>query len=215
MKKLILALAIGVVSTLSFADKPLPVQYGEPAPMGEPVVNAGKSKSGYSKNDVDLLGVSIFAGYSGQEAKPEYEDKQKLNGIELGASYSWSNFGVYEKYEHQSNNQVKYNELSTGIQYKFFKQNNVYLMGSAALGYGWGETKETKADLEFLTLPVGLELGYSITSNFDAYGGVGYKWLWDRSENSGCSMYACWSGRGDVVGDTDGLTYKTGLRYNF
>lgn len=39
MKKLILALAIGAVSTLSFADKPLPIQYGEPVPLnnGTPI----------------------------------------------------------------------------------------------------------------------------------------------------------------------------------
>lgn len=27
------------------------------------------------------------------------------------------------------------------------------------------------ADIEFLTLPVGLEIGYSFTPNFDIYGG--------------------------------------------
>jgi len=219
MKKLVLiglmGLVAGSANASDWQEKPLPVNYSTPQPMGEPVVSTVKSKSNRSSANSSLIGLAVFAGYSGYNAKPDYEEKQKLNGFELGASYSWGKFGLFEKYEHQNESQVKYNELSTGIQYKFLEQHDFYLMSTAALGYGWGETKETKIDLEFLTLPVGLEAGYSFAPNFDLYGGVGYKWLWDRSKNEGCSMYVCWSGRGEVVGDLDGVTYKAGLRYNF
>ena len=215
MKNTLLALTIAAASSATFANKPLPIQYGQPEPMGEPVVSAVKSKPARSNSNSNLTGLAVFAGYSGYNAKPDYEEKQKLNGFELGASYSWGEFSLFEKYEHQNESQVKYNELSTGIQYKFLEQNDFYLMGTAAFGYGWGETKETDIDLEFISLPVGLELGYSFTPKFDVYTGVGYKWLWDRSENEGCSAYVCWSGRGGVVGDLDGVTYKAGLRYNF
>lgn len=226
MKKLLAIGTLSLISSLAMADRAIILQPGEPLPMGAKIdrqyydgssISQKSQPQNQSKSErnTNLMGISLFAGYSGQNAKPEYEGKQKLNGFELGASYYWGDFGVYEKYEHQNESQIKYNEMSTGVQYKFLKQNNAYLMGTAALGYGWGETKETKIDLEFLTLPVGLEAGYSFTPNFDLYGGVGYKWLWDRTENVGCSMYVCWSGRGDVVGDTDGVTYKAGLRYNF
>ena len=213
MKKLILALTVGVTSTLGFADKPLPVQYGEPAPMGDPVkITPQKSNN---KTNGALSGFSVFGGFSGNNVEPEDSEKLKMKGFELGGAYSWGDFSVFEKYERQTESGIKYNELSSGIQYKFYQNNNVYSSVSAALGYGWGGVDIVNADIEFLTLPVGLEIGYSFTPNFDIYGGVGYKWLWDVTKDSDCSYSACWSTVGGVVGDLDGATYKTGIRYSF
>lgn len=217
MKKLLAISLLGIFSTSILADKPLPVQYGEPEPMGKPVAapskyNRVQSNTGRSK---DLIGVSFFGGFSGNNVEPEYTEKQKLKGFELGVSYSWSNFSAYEKYEHQTESDVKYNELSSGIQYKFYQNNNIYSSVTAALGYGWGEAEIIEADIEFLTLPVGLELGYSFTPNFDVYGGIGYKWLWDVTSDVDCFGFNCQSTIGGVVGDLDGATYKAGLRYNF
>ena len=233
MKKLILALAIGAVSTLSFADKPLPIQYGEPVPLnnGTPIAETHyKPVQPVRYKNKEALNSSLMLEYSAQKGKFANGIDEDLNGFGVGFSSSPYQNGLWGKFEYQKNSEYDGNayEFSFGGHLNLLNVNGFYALGT--LGTGVSVLDADGFDTStYFTIPVGLEAGYTFTPNFSIYGGIGYKWAWDISSSTTCEngtqsnsvgSGAC-SHNGGIdhynytIGDFDGVTYKAGLRYNF
>ena len=235
MKKLILAATLGIFSTTIFADKPLPIQYGEPEPMGSqaqqtPVAEYRNLTLTKYKNEREM-NLSLFSEYSSYEADLDGGDTIKLDGFALGVSSNPHNNGWYGKFETLKDDALDadYYELSFGGQINLYSYQGFYTAGTLGFGYAWAESSLLANDVNFMTIPIGLEIGYSLVPNLSIYGGVGYKWLIDTTASTTCKdgstsnsvgSGTCSSHDGidrynDYVGDNNGVTYKAGLRYNF
>ncbi len=234
MKKLILALAIGAVSTLSFANKPLPIQYGEPVPLnnGAPIAETYyKPLQPVRYKNEQEMNLSLFAEYSSYEADLDSGDTIKLDGFSLGVSSSPHTSGWYGKLEALKDDTLDadYYELAFGGQFNLYSYKGFYALGTLGFGYAWAESSLLANDVNFMTIPVGLEIGYSVVPELSLYAGIGYKWLLDTTSSTTCNngttsnsvgSGTCSSNGGiayynDYVGDNNGVTYKAGLRYNF
>jgi hypothetical protein len=237
MKKLILALAIGVASTLSFADKPLPIQYGEPAPLNNetPIAETQyKPLQPVKYKNEAALNRSLMLEYSAQKGKFENSISEDLTGFGVGFSSSPYQNGLWGKFEYQKNSEYDGNayEFSFGGHLNFINLNGFYALGT--LGTGVSVLDADGFDTStYFTIPVGLEAGYTFTPNFSLYGGIGYKWAFNITgdEQTRCndgttsgstgSGTCSWHGGinyyydSNYIGDYDGVTYKAGLRYNF
>ena len=233
MKKLILALAIGVASTLSFADKPLPIQYGEPVPLNNetPIAETKyKPLQPVRYKNKEALNSSLMLEYSAQKGKFANGIDEDLNGFGIGFSSSPHKNGLWGKIEYQQNDEYDGNayEFSFGGHLNLLNVNGFYALGT--LGTGVSVLDADSFDTStYFTIPIGLEAGYTFTPNFSLYTGIGYKWSWDISSSTTCEngtqsnsvgSGAC-SHNGGIdhynytIGDFDGVTYKAGLRYNF
>lgn len=195
--------------------QPLPVQ----SAAAQPEVAAAPTKK---TGSVATPQFSFSTEYVGYEAKLENGDKAKLDGVALGFSTApqrqggfWTRF----EYQNSSDYDADYYELASGGQLRIFNQNNVYALASIGLGYTVVDTSYVSDTAEFISLPVGLEVGYTFGQNVSLFGGVGYKWLWDITSSEECTSYSyytsCQNTIGDVIGDVDGVTYRAGVRYSF
>lgn len=236
MKKLVLIGVLSAASTLSNADQPLVIQQGQPVqmqgiqtPVAETQYYAPMQPTRY-RDEVNP-NHSVFAEYSSYEADLEWGDKVKLDGFALGISSSPLRSGWYGKFEYMQDDSLDadYYEFAFGGQLNLFSYNGLYALATAGLGFAVADSSELYNTVNFVTLPIGLELGYSVIPELSLYGGVGYKWLWDTTSSTTCwdgttsnstGSGTCSSHGGiayynDYVGDNDGVTYKAGLRYNF
>ncbi|RFS27796.1 hypothetical protein DYI81_15140 [Acinetobacter sp. SWAC5] len=213
MKKLLVIGTLSIFSSLAFANKPLLVQYGSPAPLGEQTVQ--NSYAPASQSASYLSKISINAGYVGGMLD-EDDVKLRLKGWELGGIYSLdNNFGLFAKYEQQKD-ELKFKEFSAGAIYKFYEHKDVYITGSAGLGYSWVDGKDAgdELELEYLTIPVGLEMGYKFTPNVAIYGGLGYKWMYNQ-DSKVCLNGICYNAGNLSELDVNGTTYRAGFRFTF
>lgn len=235
MKKLILALVAGGISTFAAADKPLLIQHGAPVPLNSdetPVAETYYKPLQPAKyKNQDALNNSLMLEYSKYEADLDGGDKVKLDGFALGVSSAPQKSGWYAKFEALNDNRldVDYYEFVSGGQLNLFNYNGLYALATAGIGYSWADSSRLDNTVNFVTFPIGLELGYSIIPELSVYGGVGYKWLWDSTSSTTCKdgttsnsvgSGTCSSHNGiayynDYVGDNDGVTYKAGMRFNF
>lgn len=182
----------------------------------------------------DLSPKSAFVEYSYQKGDFENDSGIDMNGFGIGISSSPQASGWWGKFEYQSNSDFdgKYYEVSGGGHYNFLSTDRYYALGTVGMGVGVLDAKGFD-NTSYLSIPLGLEAGVNINKNFSVYGGVGYKWAFDISNNSktrcndGSTSNSSGSGtcswhngvdytyRANNVGDFDGVTYKAGLRYNF
>ncbi|RKG37876.1 outer membrane beta-barrel protein [Acinetobacter sp. WCHAc060007] len=210
MKKLLAIGTLSLISSLALANKPLVVQYGEPEPMAEQ-----QAQNDYVQTSSPLNNISLNAGYVGGMIDKD-DFKLRLKGFELGGTYSLNEkFGIFAKYEQQKDD-LKLKEFSAGAVYNFYERNNVYITGSAGLGYSWVDGKDDgdKVELEYLTLPIGLELGYKFTPSVAVYGGLGYKWMYNQ-DSEVCFGGVCYDAGNLSELDVNGTTYRAGFRYTF
>lgn len=214
MKKLILAGVVGFASVTAFADKPLIVQKNIPATLG----TSPNYVSNASKQDDNKFSVKL--GYAGTKLDSSNLGKARLNGFEVAGAYDFNDFGIWAKYENQDDGDVDTDQYSAGAQYKFYNQDNVYVLG--ALGLGYAKLKESgiddgvhyKADADYLFIPVNVEAGYMFTSNVGAYASLGYKWFYNRNveyHKNGVKLFDSKSSSADV----NGVSYGVGVRFAF
>lgn len=230
-----LAGAFGIFSNFALADnKPLAIQYGEPAPMENyaqqtPAAEYQPLAPVKYKNE-QQMNSSLFVEYSAQKGEFANNIDADMGGFGIGFSSSPHKNGFWGKIEYQSNDDYDgdYYEFSAGGHLNFIDANGFYALGT--LGTGVSVLDVAGFDTStYWTIPIGLEAGYTFTPSFSVYGGVGYKWSWDISSSTTCKngtqsnsvgSGACsWNDGIDhynyTVGDFDGVTYKAGLRYNF
>lgn len=195
--------------------QPLPVQ---PAAAQSEAATAPTKKAGYFATPR----FSFSTEYVGFKAKLENGETAKLDGVAFGFSSApqrQGGFWTRLEYQNSSDYDADYYEFTSGGQLNIFNQNNIYALLTAGLGYTVVDSSYAVDTAAFVTLPVGLEVGYSFGPNVSLFGGVGYKWLWDITTKEECTngyYYSyCEKTVGDVIGDVDGVTYRAGIRYNF
>lgn len=197
------------------------------------LIGLGLSFQAQAQN-VDQNKTSVFAEYSSQKGQFENDVDADMDGFGIGISTSPQKHGAWGKFEYQGNNDYDgdYYEISGGGHYNFLSTDRFYAIGTLGLGVGLLDV-DGFDNTAYITIPVGLEAGVNINPNFSLYGGVGYKWAFDISDNentrcndgstsnSSGSGTCSWHGGVDyyytnnTIGDFDGVTYKAGLRYNF
>ena len=153
---------------------------------------------------------SVFTEYSQYKADLDGRDSAKLKGFSIGISTPPTQAGWYGKFEalSDSNLDADYYSLSIGGQKNLLNYKNFYLLGSIGLGYSWAESSLLNNDVNFISLPIGLELGYSVTSSWSVYGGIGYQWLWDTTSND--SYFGSNNGSGKTLCNDGTWSNSTG-----
>lgn len=233
MKKLILAGVIGGASIVASANTPLAIQPGQPAPMyqaEQPIPYTYAQPS----NALPTPNASLSLEYLSHKAEFDEGVDADLDGFAIGFSTTPQRHGLWTKFEFLSNSEfdADYYEFSFGGHLNFFNTDRFYATGTIGAGVGLIDVSGFDETVYF-TIPVGLEAGVNLTKNLSLFGGFGYKWAVDISENgetrcndgtwsdSTGSGTCSWHGGIDYdyvsnyIGDFDGVTYKAGLRYNF
>jgi hypothetical protein len=222
MKKLVLIVLMGLVAGTTNAnqwqEQPLAINNEMPQQMGEPVkaqpvrmeqnnyLNiSGSNSDSYTTFNIGYAGSKIGSNDMGGD--------EKFNGVDLGISGVRGNLIGGFGYTYQGGDDLNYSEIYSKLGYKLFNQNNSYGVASIGVGYAWASADDYDIDLEYITMPIEMEIGYQVQPNLAFYGAVGYKWLWN-TDVSVCYMGICGSDSGSDY-DVDGVTYKAGLRYNF
>lgn len=238
MKKILTIGALSLISSLALANKPLVIQQGAPAPMSDyetPVAETQYTPlQPTSYKNETALNASLMLEYSAQKGKFANDIDEDLKGFGIGISSTPHRNGYWGKFEYQQSDNYDGSayEFSFGGHLNLINANGFYAL--ATLGTGVSILEADGFDNStYLTLPVGLEAGYTFTPNFSLYGGIGYKWSFNITgdEQTRCndgttsgstgSGTCSWHGGinyyydSNYIGDYDGVTYKAGLRYNF
>lgn len=126
--------------------------------------------------------------YSHQNIEFDADVESDFNGGVIGFStLPRQQYGYWGKFEYSTSNKTdsNYYEGSLGLNYNLLSQGNFYINGLAGLGYTRIESGVTDSNLNFISLPLGVEGGYSLTPKLDLFASVGYKWLFDMTGNDG------------------------------
>ncbi|WP_168416391.1 hypothetical protein [Acinetobacter indicus] len=218
MKKLILALAIGVISTAAVAEKPLTFSKGSPAVIGTSPDYVHHESSSQINNTNQF---SIALGYAGSKlGSDEFLGTESFDGLFVNAAYQvHPKANLWAEYMFQSSD-IDYNQFAFGYKYKFLESAKLYSAASLGLGYSWLDESETDPDfgrvsveLEYFTIPAALEVGYKVSPQVDMFGAFGYQWMFNRDAKV-CFEGECVAGNADEL-DLNGVTYKAGIRYHF
>lgn len=139
-----------------------------------------------AKSDISQ---NLFSSIEYANSNIEFDagGKAKTKGILLGLSTSPDKNGIWGKFEYATNSKTSSDLYggSVGGHLNFITKNNFYLNGFGGVGYTRIESGITNSDLNFITLPIGIEAGYKIISNLDVFANVGYKWMFDLTGSDG------------------------------
>ena len=212
MKKIFLAGIISFSSVAAFADQPLSVQQGIPATLGTSPNYISDASNGNENK------FSLKFGYAGN--KIDSNGYARLNGFEVGAAYDINNWGVWTEFEKQEDGDADFNQFAVGAHYKFYNQNNAYVLGATGLGYAnlkidevdGADTYKIKGD--YLYIPATVEAGYMFTPNFGAYASLGYKWYFNNDYKVYENGVKVADGKSSSS-DLHGVSYGFGVRVAF
>lgn len=126
--------------------------------------------------------------YSHQTIKFDDDIKADFDGGAIGFSTSpRQQYGYWGKFEYSNSSKTdsSYYEGTLGIQHNLFNQGNFYLNGLAGIGYTRIDSGITDSNLNFVSVPLAVEGGYSLTPKLDLYASIGYKWLFDTTGRGG------------------------------
>jgi hypothetical protein len=193
-------------------------------------VISGAASLNYAHAQSPNLPSSVFIEYHTNDANLS-DQTLYLKGVSLGLGTSPQFSGFWGAVDILSDDYLDttYGEARFGGHVNLISQDGLYLNGTLGLGYAIATSSLLPNDVDFLTLPIGLELGFSPVPQLSIYGGVGYKWLYDITSNTTCNdgtttntvgSSACSFNSGiayynDSVGDADGIEFKIGLRLNY
>ncbi len=151
------------------------------------------------------LPLSVFVEYHQNDAH-SYDQSVYLSGVSFGLSTSpyasgfWGALDILK----DDNLEASYAEARFGGHVNFVNKDGFYLNASTGLGYAIARSSLLYNDIEFVTIPIGLEAGFSLVPQLGVYCGVGYKWLLDITPNTAY----------DILGNADGVEFKAGMRFN-
>lgn len=132
-------------------------------------------------------GYSTTFEYTHSNVEFDTDIETSFNGAAIGFSTSPRQHGIWGKAEFSTSSKTdsNYYEGTIGGHYNILNKGNFYLNGLAGVGYTRIDSGITDSNLNFISLPVGIEAGYSITNRLDLFANVGYKWLFDLSSKNG------------------------------
>ncbi|MCA4779310.1 hypothetical protein IF090_06635 [Acinetobacter towneri] len=182
-------------------------------------------------NTAPQKNYTVFAEYANLDADFDSGDTVELDGFALGVSTTPHRSGFYGRLEFLKNNEydLDYYEFNMGGNLNLISYHGFYFNTYAGLGYSGASSKLLANDVNFVTLPVGVEVGLNFVPDFSIYATAGYKWLYDSTSNTTCKdgttsdkvgNTACyWNGGiayyNEYIGDADGVTYNVGMRMHF
>lgn len=201
-------------------------QNWNPAPTAE-----STAYSSYPAAKTPQKNYAVFAEYANFEADFDSGYTVELDGFALGVSTTPHRSGFYGRLEFLKNNEydLDYYEFNMGGNLNLISYHGFYFNTYAGLGYSGASSKLLANDVNFVTLPVGVEVGLNFVPDFSIYATAGYKWLYDSTSNTTCKdgttsdkvgNTACyWNGGiayyNEYIGDADGVTYNVGMRMHF
>lgn len=142
---------------------------------------------GVAKADTTTVSSATFE-YSHSDIKFDTGLKSKFDGAVIGfGSDPREQYGYWGKLEVSQNSKSKseYYEGTWGLHYNLLNKGNFYLNGLAGIGYTRIDSGIISSNLNFISVPVGMEAGYSFAKNLDLFANVGYKWLFDMTGRDG------------------------------
>ena len=142
---------------------------------------------GAAKADTTTVSSATFE-YAHSDIKFDTGLKSKFDGAVIGfGSDPREQYGYWGKLEVSQNSKSKseYYEGIGGLHYNLLNKGNFYLNGLAGIGYTRIDSGITSSNLNFISVPVGIEAGYSLAKNLDLFANVGYKWLFDMTGKTG------------------------------
>lgn len=142
---------------------------------------------GVAKADTTTVSSATFE-YAHSDIKFDTGLKSKFDGAAIGfGSDPREQYGYWGKLEVSQNSKSKseYYEGTWGLHYNLLNKGNFYLNGLAGIGYTRIDSSITSSNLNFISVPVGMEAGYSVAKNLDLFANVGYKWMFDMTGNKG------------------------------
>lgn len=220
MKKLLTIGTLSLISSLAFADRAIMLQPGEPLPLG---AEADTVQNRSTLNSAESSNLSLAVGYMGSKiGSNELGGDERFNGFFLNASTVIApKTSMYTEYAFQDASDMDFSEVSVGLQYKVLENQYSYAAIGGGVGYAWLDERAYDADIDvkaslelnYVTLPIHLELGHKVNPNVDIFGNVGYKWFFNR-DSEACFNGMCVSGSSSDL-DIDGVIYKAGIRYTF
>lgn len=113
--------------------------------------------------------------------------KLKFDGAALGLSTSPHKHGYWGKFEYAENSKSdsSFYDASFGLHRNLLSKDVFYLNGLAGIGYTRIDSGITNSNLNFITLPIGVEAGFSVTKFADVFASAGYKWMFDTTGRNG------------------------------
>lgn len=166
---------------------------------------------------------SISAGYiGGFDNLTEEEDK--LNGFFINGSIKAnSKIGFYAEYTNQKMSVLKFDEVHTGIQYKFYDNKKINGSFGAGVGYMWLDQSlhapdlNLRADLSlnYITMPLFVEGEVKLSEHISYFGKLSYTWLFNYDSQVCLSSNDIQTMCDNINEDSNGLMYKLGMRYSF
>lgn len=190
-------------------------------------------------NAAPIYNLSVSAEYSRYDAEIDGGESVDLSGFALSISPNSTSNGLFGKFDVLSADDLDadYLEISGGYQHNLINQNNFYALASIGLGYAQIKSSYIDEDINYLSIPIGLEAGYTFIPQASVFAGFGYKWSIDTASEEGSGARcrdgyrsksigkqgACSSHGGVVYTQSgsdnsysaNGLTTRIGLRYNF
>jgi hypothetical protein len=177
---------------------------------------------------VYLSPISLFAEAKQNDARLNDSGVDlKLQGLAIGISTSPYRHGFWAALDllRDDKQDFDYAEVRVGGHLNLFSQDGFYLIGTLGVGFANASSSQLYNDVQFVTIPVGLEAGYKLIPNVNLYGGVGYKWQREVTadktcndgtvSNSSCRHHDGLYAYNDQVGDADGTEFKLGVRVSF
>ncbi len=190
----------------------------------------GVTSLGYAHAQSSSLPLSVFVEYHENDAN-WYDQTVHLSGGSFGLSTSPYSSGFWGAVDFLGDDdfETTYVEARSGRHINLISQAGFYLNGTFGFGYAIASSPFLYNDVDFVTIPIGLEAGLSPFPELSVYAGVGYKWLYDVTSNTTCNdgtttnnvgRRACYYNLGiayfnDTVGNARGVEFKAGMRFNF
>ena len=149
---------------------------------------------GAAKADTTTVSSATFE-YSHSDIKFDTGLKQKFDGSAIGfGSDPREQYGYWGKLELSQNSKSdsEYYEGTIGVHYNLFARDGFYLNGLAGIGYTRIDSGITSSNLNFISVPVGIEAGYSVAKNLDLFANVGIMNGYSNSQHGIMLADACY-----------------------
>ncbi|WP_353172168.1 hypothetical protein [Acinetobacter rudis] len=166
---------------------------------------------------------SISGGYIGGFENLS-DDKDKLNGFFVSSAIQTDpRVSFYTEYNHEKMSILKFNELSFGVQYKFYDRKKFNGSFGTGIGYMWLDQElhdphmNLSADLRlnYIAIPIFVESEAKLTENISYFSNLSYKWLFSHNSKVCISSMGIQTMCESINENSNGLLYKLGMRYRF
>ncbi|WOE32269.1 MULTISPECIES: hypothetical protein [unclassified Acinetobacter] len=166
---------------------------------------------------------SISTGYIGGE-DTSGDTKEKLKGFFVRGIFGVTpSINFYAEYNKQKISILKFDEVSTGFLYKFYRGKKINGSIGSGIGYVWlnQQLKDPNlpltADLKlkYISIPLFIEGEIKLSEHFSYFGNLSYQWLFNYDSKVCLTVISRQTICNLIHENSDSLVYKLGIRYSF